>query len=71
MVAIFGSAENHVAMSLCFERDELGDDFVLTGSEEVGVIHETKVFLVGFRFGKVHPEEFRDELLAGLVGDKE
>lgn len=71
MVAVFCSAKNHVAMSLCFERDEFGDDLVLPVSEEVGMIHEAEMFLISFRFGKVHPEEFRNELLAGLVGDKE
>src|SRR5271166_1986957 len=70
MGAIFRSAKNQVAMSLRFERDELGNKFVLPVTEEVGVVHETKVFLVGFGLGEMHPEKFRHELLAGLVGDK-
>jgi hypothetical protein len=37
--AVFRSAKNHVAMSLGFERDELGNDFILSISEEVGVMH--------------------------------
>jgi hypothetical protein len=52
MGAVSGSAKNQIAMSLRLERDELGNDFILPVSEEVGVIHETKVLLVGFHFGK-------------------
>ena len=33
MLAVFRSAKNQVAMSLRFERDEFGDNFVLPVSE--------------------------------------
>jgi hypothetical protein len=57
-------------MGMRFHGDELGDDLILTVSEQVSVIHETKVSLVGFAFGKVHSKEFRDEFFAGLARDK-
>lgn len=37
--AVFRSGKKRVAMSLGFERDELGNDFILSISEEVGMIH--------------------------------
>jgi hypothetical protein len=67
--AVFRSAKNHVAMSLRFERDELGNDFILSISEEVGVIHKTEMLLVGLALGN-NPEKFRLKLFTRLAGDK-
>src|SRR5580658_1226799 len=70
MGAVFRSTKNDVAMSLGLEGNELGDDFVLAVSEEVGVVHEAKMLLVGFVFGKMQPEKFGNEFLTGLRGNK-
>jgi hypothetical protein len=32
-------------MSLGLERDEFGNEFILAVSEEVGIVHETKMLL--------------------------
>src|ERR1700675_4093658 len=68
--AVFCSAKNHVAMRLGFERDELGDDFILSISEEVGVIHKTEMLLVGLALGKMNPEKLRLKLFTRLAGEK-
>jgi hypothetical protein len=70
MGAVSSSAKNQIAMSLSFERDELGDEFVLTVPEQVGVIDETEMFFIRFGLRKVQPEEFWNELLAGVVRHK-
>jgi hypothetical protein len=57
-------------MSLGFERDELGNDFILSISEEVGVIHKTEMLLVGLALGKMNPEKLRLKLFTRLAGEK-
>jgi hypothetical protein len=57
--AVFRSAKNHVAMSLGFERDELGNAFILSVSEEVGMIRKTEMLLVGLALGMINPEKLR------------
>jgi len=57
-------------MSLGFERDELGNDFILSISEEVGMIHKTEMLLVGLALGEMNPEKLRLKLFTRLAGDK-
>jgi hypothetical protein len=68
--AVFRSAKNHVAMSLGCERDELGNDFILSISEEIDVIQKTEMLLVGLALGKMNPEKLRLKLFTRLAGDK-
>jgi hypothetical protein len=46
-------------MSLGFERDELGNAFILSVSEEVGMIRKTEMLLVGLALGMINPEKLR------------
>jgi hypothetical protein len=57
-------------MSLGLERDELGNDFILSISEEVGMIHKTEMLLVGRALGKMNPEKLRLKLFTRLAGYK-
>jgi hypothetical protein len=57
-------------MSLSFKRDELSNDFILSISEEVGMIHKTEMLLVVFALGKMNPEKLRLKLFTRLAGDK-
>jgi hypothetical protein len=68
--AVFRSAKNRVAMSLGCERDELGNDFILSISEEIDVIQKTEMLLVGLALGKMNSEKLRMKLFTRLAGDK-
>jgi hypothetical protein len=53
-------------MSLGCERDELGNDFILSISEEIDVIQKTEMLLVGLALGKMNPEKLRLKLFTRL-----
>jgi hypothetical protein len=57
-------------MSLGLERDELGNDFILSISEEVDMIHKTEMLLVGRALGKMNPEKLTLKLFTRLAGYK-
>jgi hypothetical protein len=57
-------------MSLGVERDELGNDFILSSSESIEMIHKTEMLLIGIARGKVNPEKLRLKLFTRLAGNK-
>src|SRR5580700_9334842 len=68
--AVFRSAKNYVTMSLGLQGDELSNDFILSISEDVGMIHKTEMLLVVLTLGKMNPEKLRLKLFNRLAGDK-
>ena len=48
----------------------MGNDFILSISEEVGLLHKTEMLLVGLGLGKMNPEKLRLKLFNRLAGDK-